>query len=80
MAPDKVRTSYTYVIMFLAFAVLAGMGFTYTNHVQRESDHQWCALLTSITQPLPVDPPPTERQLTTYTLLKDLARDKGCIP
>lgn len=72
------RNSYTLVIMFLSFAVLAVSGILYTNHVQRESDHQWCALLTSITQPLPANPPPTPRQITTYNLLKDLARDKGC--
>lgn len=73
------RNAYTLVIMFLSFAVLAVSGILYTNHVQREADHQWCALLTSITQPLPANPPPTERQVTTYNLLKDLARDKGCI-
>lgn len=73
------RRNYTFVIMFLSFAILAIGGIVYTNHVQRQADHQWCALLTSLTQPLPTNPQPTPRQITTYNLLKDLARDKGCI-
>lgn len=82
-APEKecthtFRNSYTLAIMFVSFVVLALGGYLYTNHVQQQSDHQWCRLLITITQPLPASPPPAPRQLTTYNLLKDLSRDKGC--
>lgn len=77
---NRFHQAYTFVIMFLAFVVLAGGGYLYTNHVQRQSDHQWCKLLVAITQPLPAGGPPlSDRQLTSYRLLKDLARNKGCI-
>jgi hypothetical protein len=75
----RFRQSYVFLIMFLSFAVLAFGGYAYTNHVQRASDHQWCKLLVTITQPLQKTPPPTERQIRSYELLKQLARDKGCI-
>lgn len=77
--PQKTfRNAYTLVIMFISFAVLAIGGYSYTHHVQRQADHQWCALLIAVAQPPPSDPLPTQRQERTYQLLKDLARDKGC--
>lgn len=72
------RNSYTLMIMFLSFAVLAISGILYTNHVQRTADHQWCDLLGSLATPLDLnsDPPPTERQIKINGQLRDLYRKK----
>lgn len=75
----RFRQSYVFVVMFLSFAVLAFGGYAYTNHVQDQSDHQWCQILVIASRPLPPSPPPTADQVRGRELLKQLARDKGCL-
>ena len=84
--PQKTfRNAYTLVIMFLSFAVLGSGGYVYTNQrtldLQRQSDHQWCELLTSLAIPLDLHtkPPPTERAIKINQQIIRLAKDKGCI-
>lgn len=76
--PRTFRHVYTFVIMFLSFAVLAVGGMVYTNHVQRTADHQWCDLLQSLATPLDMNsnPPPTPRQVKINAQLRDLYRKK----
>jgi hypothetical protein len=76
---NRIRQSYTFVVMFLAFVVLAGGGYLYTNHVQQQADHQWCQILVIASRPLPAKPVPTADQIKGRQLLLELAKKKGCI-
>lgn len=75
----RFRQSYVFVVMFVAFFILAGGGYAYTNHVQEVSDHQWCEVLKISLTSIPSSPPPTAQQIRGRELLTKLARDKGCL-
>jgi hypothetical protein len=76
------------VFMVLVGAVLvAGSGYVYTNHVQREtlhrteqiqrdSDRRWCALLAKLDQPAPAT---SERGREIQRQIHQLRLDLGCV-
>lgn len=70
------RAWWSLLVVF-ATAVLVGAAcIAYTQHVQRESDHRWCALLDSLDQPSP--PPSTDRGREIQRQISQLRHDLGC--
>jgi hypothetical protein len=77
---EIMRTRYAIGVMFLVLVIVAVGNLLYTNKVNNDSNHQWCATLVAIVQPQPgADPPATERGIKQRELLVRLARDKGCL-
>lgn len=74
------RTRYAIGVMFLVLVLVAANNLLYTNKVNNDSNHQWCALLTAIVQPGPdVPEPTTPRAIRQKALLVELAHKKGCL-
>jgi hypothetical protein len=64
-------------IMVTAF-VLAGTGFWYTNHVQRQGDQRWCDLLVTMDDAYSAGTPTTEIGRKIAALMRKLRADFDC--
>lgn len=75
-ATGAFRAWWSVAMVLVAAALIAAAGFFYTNHVRREADHRWCALLALQARPNP--PPSTDRGWAQVEEYRKLHKQFGC--
>lgn len=69
---------YSLLAILATAVVLAGSGFWYTNHVQRQGDQRWCDLLVTMDEAYSLSTPRTEVGRRVAALMHKLRVDFGC--
>lgn len=59
MTTPYVRFWYAIMVAFVACLIAAGASVLYADHIQRQDDRRWCALLTDLDAAYSTPPGPT---------------------
>lgn len=69
---------YSLIAVVVSTIVLSAAGVLYTGHVQRESNRQWCELLTVLDDAYSARRPTTPLGQQVATTVHELRVDFGC--
>jgi hypothetical protein len=69
---------YALIVMMITTCIMLTLSIVYTNHVEHQSEHTWCTLMTTLDNTYRANPPTTPTGVQVAQSVHQLVVEFGC--